>query len=198
MTGSEIFRGSADFYGILVIPEISANVGRNQKACMGGTYLRNYLTYKDGSPIKIFRILLGIYWGCFCNCFSMKNKSNLWYFGGSLSKIHAKIAWRTDFQHKPKSCFSLPEWPFTGIFLIFVMINIQITILRYIFFYVVTLFLSHYKCMLPCTMSLMTAPLFTRAPPQTKDSPGNTPSRKNPRETTTPARGEKVWKITKG
>ena len=100
-------RNSADFCGILVIPEISVNL--DLKACMGGGgYLRNYLTYKDGSPIKIFRILLGNYWGRFCNCFSMKSRSNLWYFGGTFSKIQAKIARSTNFQPQPKSHISLP------------------------------------------------------------------------------------------
>ncbi len=34
--GSEIFRGSADFRGILVIPENSGNLARNLQGCIGG------------------------------------------------------------------------------------------------------------------------------------------------------------------
>ena len=88
--GSEIFRWSADFRGILVNPEISVNLERNLKGSMEGGYLGNYPSYKDGSPIKIFRILLGNPLRCYHNCTSMKNKPNVWYFGCLIYKIQAK------------------------------------------------------------------------------------------------------------
>ncbi len=53
-------RNSADFDGFLVIPEISVNLERNLRDCMGGGYLRTYLTYKNGSfqPRPLFLVFL--------------------------------------------------------------------------------------------------------------------------------------------
>ncbi len=76
-------RNSAHFHDFLVIPEINVNLRRTVKGYVGGGgYFNNYLTHRNGSPIKICRISQGNAWESFENCVFMTNN------GKYLGKIY--------------------------------------------------------------------------------------------------------------
>ena len=108
-TGSEIFRGSAEFRGF------SRNYGHSWVQCRSGEKsksqyrrgeLSNYWTYRNGSPIKIFRILRGNVWKYFQKCRNMACTPYLSCFSVvQFALIVAIIARRTVFSSNRNYAF---------------------------------------------------------------------------------------------